>query len=165
MIWFTADEHYDHEAIIAFENRPFKKLSHMKSALVKANNEIVDVDDDVFHIGDFSLRGINYKRWYEDLVSKLSGKHHLILGNHDRMGAWDYVDVGFVTVHTALELQEFVLIHDPAASIIDKTRTFLCGHVHSLFTECKNVINVGVDVRNFKPMPINEVRSIVRILS
>ena len=85
----------------------------------------------------------------------------LILGNHDSLKPFTYIDLGFESVHTSLELsyngKDYVLVHDPAASCIDRNRIFLCGHVHDLFKIQRNVINVGVDVWNFFPVSMEQI--------
>jgi calcineurin-like phosphoesterase family protein len=164
MKWITADEHYHHSNILLYERRPFKSIEHMNKAIIKNNNMLVDTDDDVYHVGDFSLRTAQYLHWYSDVVSSLKGRHHLILGNHDDLHPWQYIKAGFVSVHTSLEVDDFILVHDPSASIIDKDRIFLCGHVHSLFEEIRNVINVGVDVRKFRPISMDDVSKIAERL-
>ena len=156
MIYFTADWHEGHENIIKYCKRPFKNFTHMGRVLLKNYNEVVTDDDTVYFIGDLTLRTSVYKNAIEQLVSKMNGQKHLILGNHDRLKPFDYVELGFITVHTALELPEYnmVLVHDPATSAIDRSKVFICGHVHDLFKTQKNVINVGVDVWDFKPVSI-----------
>lgn len=43
----------------------------------------------------------------------------------------------------------------------DKGQWLLCGHVHEKWAQKKRMINVGVDVRGFKPMSIEEVEAII----
>lgn len=161
MIYFTADWHEAHENIIRYCGRPFKNASHMIKTILRNYNNIVGEDDTVYFLGDLSMRSSIYERAIGQLVSKMNGRKHLILGNHDRLKPFDYVDIGFLTVHTALEIcpngHDFVLVHDPVLSAIDRTRNFLCGHVHELFKRQKNVLNVGVDVWDFKPVSLEEI--------
>ena len=106
--------------------------------------------------------GPQKKGYLEQITQKLNGVKHLILGNHDRLKPFDYIDLGFTSVHTSLLYEEFVLNHDPAASVVMKDKTWLVGHVHDLFVQVRNVLNVGVDVRDFKPISIDEVRKCVK---
>jgi calcineurin-like phosphoesterase family protein len=132
----------------------------MNSCLVEKHNSVVKDGDTVYHIGDFSLYTDNLPLM-KHCLKYLNGKHHLILGNHDTLKPWEYIDIGFLTVHTALELHteygNFVLGHDPAISVINKDWKFLCGHIHDLFCKIKNVVNVGVDVWDFKPVSAEEI--------
>lgn len=161
MIYFTADEHYDDINIITYCNRPFKTVEDMNKRLIYKHNLTVNDDDTVYHIGDFSLNKHNLH-----IVKLLKGKHHLILGNHDKLIPWEYVDKGFLTVHTTLEINteygNFILGHDPSLSIINKKWRFLCGHVHDLFVKIKNTVNVGVDVWSYKPVSLNEINDVFK---
>jgi len=173
--WFTADQHLDHPNILEYEMRPFKKLQDMNNEIIRRHNTVVAPEDTVYFIGDISLRGPENFNYYRALLRKLNGEKHLILGNHDRLNPFAYVEAGFISVHTSLIIRdwdgnEYVLCHDPAPACIDhnlrpdSARIWLCGHVHSLFATCRNVINVGVDVRNFTPISFNEVYEIGKTL-
>lgn len=163
MIYFTADQHFDHENIIKYCKRPFTTVRLMNRTIIRNYNEIITDDDIVYHLGDVTLRGpvsINVVRQF---TGRLKGQKHLILGNHDRLTPKQYLDVGFLSVHTSLELEfeNLILVHDPALSAVDRKRVFLCGHVHDLFKVAKNAINVGVDQWNFKPVSLSEIRDVI----
>jgi calcineurin-like phosphoesterase family protein len=168
MIYLTADEHYDHYTtstrnIIKYANRPFSSINEMNQTIIRNFNSMVKNEDETWHIGDFTLKGVGYKHWFETMLKQLNGTHHLVLGNHDRLHPWDYVEVGFTTVHTAVMLEEFILVHDPVAAITRRDRIFLCGHVHDLYKTLpgKNIINVGVDVWQFQPISIAYLRECI----
>jgi calcineurin-like phosphoesterase family protein len=78
-IYFTADTHFSHDAIIRFCDRPFRDAQAMDDALVANWNRRVGPDDTVFHLGDFCWR----KGDGLSLLAQLRGRKHLILGNHD----------------------------------------------------------------------------------
>lgn len=80
-IWFTSDSHFGHENIIRFSNRPFKNADHMTEELVKSWNEVVGEDDDVYHMGDFSLTNATKT---QEILYRLNGNIHLIKGNHEK---------------------------------------------------------------------------------
>ena len=44
-VFFVADTHFGHEAMIRFENRPFKDIRDMEYQLIKNWNEIVAPED------------------------------------------------------------------------------------------------------------------------
>ncbi len=161
MIWFTADPHYMHDAIIEYCNRPFKNSTVMTSKLVKNYNMVVKDEDTVYFVGDLSNKTATHTGSLANIFKRLNGTKHLILGNHDVLKPFSYInDLGFTSVHTSLEVEEFILNHDPAASIIVRDRTWLCGHIHDLFVCQKNVINVGVDVWEYFPVHIDSIREI-----
>jgi len=163
MLYFTADLHLGHENIIRLCERPYKNASQMDSKLIKNWNSVIKNHTDIVYIlGDFSLRGKSHEDWYINILRKLRGRKILILGNHDRMNPFDYVELGFESVHTSLIIEnEILLCHDPAWSVaVPKGWITLCGHVHDAFRYLatpRNIINVGVDVWDYRPISFNEI--------
>lgn len=154
MRYFTADTHFFHQNIISYCGRPFKDAKQMNQVIKDNWNEIVKDDDTIYVLGDLST-------WYNidvsqvaHFVRKLNGRKILILGNHDKFEPFDYVDMGFESVHTHLYLEDLKvhLTHDPANSVLIPHSKWLCGHVHGLFKSVGNVLNVGVDVWDFAPV-------------
>ena len=80
-IWFTSDTHFLHTNIIRFSNRPFKDVNHMTEELIRAWNEVVGEDDDVYHLGDVSLGRADKT---VTILNRLNGNIHLITGNHEK---------------------------------------------------------------------------------
>jgi calcineurin-like phosphoesterase family protein len=161
MIYFTSDQHFDHINVIKYCDRPFKDIKTMNNTIIKNYNNIISNEDIVYMLGDFSLYGPTHKLAVEVFVQKLRGQKHLILGNHDRLSPSQYLEIGFLSVHTTLILDDFILVHDPALSILDKSKICLCGHIHNLFKRINNVINVGVDVWDFNPVSIEEINDLL----
>lgn len=155
MIWFTADWHFDHDHIIDYCKRPFKNAHDMNHVITDKYNSRVNDGDIVYVVGDVSLLKSSFL--IERHLKRLKGTKFLILGNHDKLGPFEYVDIGFVSVHTALEKEGMIMVHDPAVSCIDRNKLFLCGHIHELFKVKKNVINVGVDVWDFFPVSLTQI--------
>lgn len=161
--WFTGDQHFDHEQVIEYCGRPWPKVKKMNNGIIGRYREVVKPEDTVYFVGDISLRGSENFGYYRRLLTKtLPGRKILILGNHDGLKPFAYVEAGFESVHTSLVIQdwdsnEYILNHDPAPSCIDRKKIWLCGHVHELFLTCRNVINVGVDVWDFYPVSFNRI--------
>jgi calcineurin-like phosphoesterase family protein len=129
----------------------------MDNTIINLWNRVVQKDDTVYILGDFSMRSADYKPWYEKTLSGLEGRKVLILGNHDRMRPCDYLEVGFESVHTSLIVDGIFLAHDPAlANALPSGMRMFCGHVHELFeklvSKTHRVLNVGVDVCGFQPI-------------
>jgi len=145
--------------------RPFKNTGKMDAAIIKNYNKVLKEEDELFIIGDVTIFSSERKPYIENLIKKIKCKKYLILGNHDRFKPFDYEDVGFISVHTALEVDGFILRHDPACAIIAPEKTWLCGHVHTLFKRTKNVVNVGVDQWNFYPVSSDVLKSYLKMPS
>ena len=130
----------------------------MDNAIINNHNSLIKKDDDVYIVGDFSMYTTKHKSTLEQYVRKLNGNLHLIMGNHDIKNPIFYMEIGFKSFHFPyLEIEKYILCHDPALSNMNQNRKFLCGHVHNLFKTCKSVINVGVDVNNFKPVSMIDI--------
>lgn len=176
-IFFTSDLHFGHQNILRFCNRPWKTTDEMDEALVKNWNSVVGKDDIVFDLGDFAFSSNG--RWKE-LLSRLNGRHSLILGNHD-ITRWpgDQIIALFEEVHQQLILKIdsrwVYLNHYPflcyGGSWRNPTNAVyaLHGHVHS-GPDCSgkdcdrlNILfpyqyDVGVDNNNYTPISWEEVQ-------
>lgn len=80
-VWFTADTHFGHGSIIDYCDRPFADADDMRERLIENWNNHVRPDDDVWHLGDFSL-GLPDSA-IRNVLKALNGHKHLVLGNHD----------------------------------------------------------------------------------
>jgi calcineurin-like phosphoesterase family protein len=132
----------------------------MNRDLISRYRQVIKDEDIVYFLGDLTLWGSQHRSMVERIVEQLPGTKILILGNHDKLSTFTYVDIGFQSVHTALDIGEFVLVHDPAVCLVAKDRKWLCGHIHTLFKMNRhgNVLNVGVDQWEFYPVSLDEVR-------
>jgi len=76
--YFTSDHHFGHKNVIKYCGRPYKSVEEMNEDLVSRWNEIVQADDWVYYLGDFSMskKALTY-------VKLLNGHKALIPGNHD----------------------------------------------------------------------------------
>jgi calcineurin-like phosphoesterase family protein len=156
MNFFTADTHFGHENIVKYCGRPFKNAHQMDKTIIERYNAVVGPTDTCYFLGDFSMSG--NPEVIERYVKKLNGKKILVLGNHDRLKPFTYVDLGFASVHTSLImtlLHRVICVHDPApACDAHYSHRWLVGHVHGLFKDLDRgrVTNVGVDVWGFFPV-------------
>ena len=87
--WVISDTHFRHEAILTFKDyagKPprdgFDNVDHMDEHMMDMWNQTVKPNDTIYHLGDV-LFGHNKDKWLAENFSKLQGKKHLILGNHD----------------------------------------------------------------------------------
>jgi calcineurin-like phosphoesterase family protein len=78
--YLTADTHFGHDRIRTLATRPFIDSPHQTGELISKWNSVVPPNGVVYHLGDFAFCGAKN---IEEIVGKLNGKIHLILGNHD----------------------------------------------------------------------------------
>jgi len=60
--FFTSDSHFGHAAILRHCARPFDDVEAMDAALTAAWNQRVGDDDEVYHLGDFTLKSRGFAR-------------------------------------------------------------------------------------------------------
>ena len=173
-VWFTSDTHFWHENIIRFCNRPFSSVAEMNEELIRRWNETVPEDGIVFHLGDFCL---GHPGDWNDIISRLNGKIHLILGNHDmKQSEQGFMKrFEFVTQQMTIRVggQSIILNHNPFLCYGGAYRNVwqLFGHVHSGPREKTGFdlprltmlfplqYDVGVDNNDFRPVSFAEVKT------
>lgn len=175
MMWFTSDQHYGHRNIIEYCSRPFRSVEHMTEELIARHNARVALEDEVVHVGDFSLDD----RYVLAVLPRLNGVHVLVAGNHDRCHpchkGWQratqkYLQWGFDSVCRSLILPSgFLVDHFPYRGDSkyeqryleyrpkDDGKWLLHGHTHSSNKVDGNMINVGVDAWAYAPVSILEL--------
>ena len=160
MYFFTADEHYFHNNVIRYCNRPFRDINQMHKIMIEGHNKLISNNNIVFHLGDFAFLRPDQISKTSNILSQLNGQHHLILGNHDEGKPFTYLNMGFASVHTSLYVEEFLLVHDPAMAVaVNGDQKVLCGHLHGLTDfVTPNILNVGVDLNHYVPYTIDQVR-------
>lgn len=141
-VFFTSDHHFGHTNIIKFEplNRidergvMFESVEQMDEYLIERWNEVVGVDDLVYHLGDMSYK----QETLRAVVPRLHGRKILVCGNHDpyfeRLCSTEKRDqllaqqrakeAGFESVHMELEIEvegvgQVKLNHYPYAPLKD----------------------------------------------
>ena len=174
--YFTADEHFGHQNIIGYCERPFHSVGEMNAALVANWNAVVGPEDIVHVLGDVAM---GRREESMPLIGRLAGHKILYPGNHDR--CWyghgpralqveqEYLDAGFDEVrHGPLVMavgdREVLVCHLPYRGDsgeteryrkfrpVDKGMWLLHGHVHEKWRQQGRMVNVGVDVWDFTPV-------------
>lgn len=124
-------------------------------------NAVVSPDDTVYHLGDFAMGRFEAAAAYR---KALNGRIVLVLGNHDR-SAKRMLELGFDEVHAQMGLKldgaELLLTHKPSVAMQIRETVLqglnLHGHVHETYARRGDLINVGVDVRGFRPVTLVEL--------
>lgn len=159
MIWFTSDTHFHHARVIEYCNRPFADVEEMNEELVRRWNDRVGKGDVVYHLGDFAL---GPREKLAPTVARLNGAIILVRGNHDRSRS-AMLSAGFpVVVPDAILVVDgatLFLHHQPILDFakLNRADLHLCGHIHNEWARQGDIINVGVDVRDFRPQTLPEL--------
>ena len=138
--FFISDTHFGDDRFNLFY-RPFKTVQEQEDYLVEKWNSVVGPDDEVYHIGDFATTDEGL-----EVIKRLNGKIHLIMGNYDDPRPREKLESLFVSVkeNCAVELNNGVRIymnHYPTKAVDFMFN--IVGHIHSLWKVQRNMINVS----------------------
>lgn len=133
--FYISDWHYGHKNILSYDNRPFKTLDEMNSALIERWNSVVGQYDGVYVLGDMF--------WCDqdeatEVLRSLNGYKILICGNHDRYTKSEFRN-RFSAIKDYMEITDndrnVVLSHYPIPCFKNHFYGWyhLYGHVHNSF--------------------------------
>jgi calcineurin-like phosphoesterase family protein len=148
-LWFISDTHFGHKNIAKFCGRdPYQDdVAAMDRRIIDEWIAVVGPQDEVWHLGDF---GFLKSSRAHSILDQLTGRIHLVLGNHDIALKAEVLD-RFVSVQNMAELDVggvgVVLSHFPLATWNRSHYGSLHfhGHCHGSLPAIKNRIDVGVD--------------------
>lgn len=165
-IFFTSDEHFDHDNIIKFCNRPFANTEEMQEKLIENHNSIVKKGDYVYHLGDMFWKTLTPTKAM-NIMYRLNGRHQYIWGNHDKV------------LHQNASLREMFVSFDDIVNLrlngypnivlchyamkvwngSHRGAWHLYGHTHATLPEDETLsFDVGVDAQNFYPISLEDVK-------
>ena len=168
MVFFTSDLHFYHEKIIKHTRRPFHTVEEMNKALIKKWNDKVAHDDEVYILGDFTLKGTDIA---SALLQSLKGKKYLVRGNHDHfVDSAEFDQSLFSLVQDYMEITylntKFVLFHYPIVEWHGYGKGVIALHGHQHNHKDYNTKNqkdglfrydVGVDANDMAPVSAEEI--------
>lgn len=173
--YFTSDQHFFHKRLLeTYSNRPFPSVDAMNKALIQRFNAVVQPEDTVYMLGDFSWGNIHQTK---EILAQLKGNLHYIPGNHDKLMTKPAIKEYFKSFSQApyLEIkvedptlphpQKIILSHYP---ILEWNSYFrgawhLYGHCHGTVPDdnTKRCLDVGVDCWNFTPVEYQTIKHIM----
>lgn len=85
MIYLTSDLHFLHQKEFLYAPRGFSSSSEMSEEIITLWNQKIKPEDDVYILGDLCLGGSGDEvlQTNKQLLQRLNGNLHIILGNHD----------------------------------------------------------------------------------
>ena len=168
MIYFTSDLHLYHEKVIRHANRPFSSVEEMNQTLIRNWNKKVGVLDEVYILGDVTMKGAAYAT---EILAQLNGCKYLVKGNHDRFtdqATFDIAIFEWIKDYYELEYQNerFILFHYPIEEWNHSFRGSIHLHGHQQNHADYNYQNlerglrrfdVGVDANDMSPVSIDDI--------
>jgi calcineurin-like phosphoesterase family protein len=159
---FTADPHFGHSRIIEFCKRPFASVGEMDSHILTRMQAAMTPEDDLWIVGDFAFGGSDQASRLDGYLASIPGRKHLVIGNHDK--TWMMRLSGWTSIHDLIEVREdgtrMTLCHYPMVTFPGARHGALqlFGHVHDNWPGSRNSVNVGVDVWDFRPVGLAEIK-------
>lgn len=178
-IFLASDLHFWHKNVINFcsETRPYDNVEEMHGAIIDEWNMKVGKDDIVYNLGDVSFGNLTQTI---EVLSRLNGVHHLIIGNHDQVIQKNFAKLHAERKHDGNRLIEsatcyhelnyhgevVVLCHYP---LVTWNRAaygsfHLHGHTHDQ-TTCNEgryrIMNVGMDNTRSAAVHLDSVLSML----
>lgn len=170
-LFFTADPHFNHEAILRYTNRPWKDMikdwrddkqveaakNAMNAALIDNWNKDITDKDRVFVIGDFAWSSHAY------FLGACKGKKILIVGSHDRISTDVLRGFAEFTKEKEIKVDNTVMIlHHTCLRLWEKCHygaAHVFGHSHGRLTTFNLSFDCGVDtgLAKYAPIPLETV--------
>jgi calcineurin-like phosphoesterase family protein len=172
-LFFTSDHHFHHANIIKYSGRPFADVEEMNEVLIQNWNLVINGDDLVYHLGDFSLS--RNADEVAKVMSRLNGRIRLLclpwhhdggwLSNHGTMTSASGEYVEMLPAIDVIKIPwikrnnyplSITLSHYPMAEweASHYGAWLLHGHSHGAWRDHgkRNVVDVGVDSHNYTPV-------------
>ena len=165
---FISDLHFNH--ISMAHRRNFKDADEMNNHIIEKWNSVVNKKDVTYILGDITMEK---KEGYE-LLNKLNGLKHVVLGNHDRRQDIPTLLNYVQSVAGMINYKKMILTHCPIheSELKYRYKYNIHGHVHEnsiktqewsyLDKEDKEVydkryINVCCEVIDYTPKLLTEL--------
>jgi calcineurin-like phosphoesterase family protein len=167
-LFFISDTHWGHKNIIKYSNRPYADVVEMNEGLITNWNAVVKPADTVWHNGDFAF--MQYPD-FKNVLRRLNGTIHVILGNHDQMITQNKFDI--LQGKKIQSIQNYAEVKVAGTMIVlfhYGMRTWnkahynsihLYGHSHGTLPSFGRSVDVGVDCKEvtpeYRPIHLDEI--------
>ena len=191
--FITSDTHFYHSNMITWKNMPKRYIFNsqkgiekgtdnfirdmliedtlrMNETLIRNWNSVIGKDDLVYHLGDFAFASPNK---IKDILSKLNGKIHLIIGNHEKWKTLKKIKEHFITTEPYKEIKynfegktyHIIMMHYPLQqwNRMHYNSMMLCGHSHGMLEHdvreghIKYDVGVDTELANFYPILLDDL--------
>lgn len=161
-VLFWSDQHFSHNNIIKFSNRPFESVEHMNNSMLNNYYATVKSDDVVIFGGDIAFGSMEVAR---PMVSNLPGNKVLVLGNHEFGKKEEYRNYHIFQATTMCfvfykeinkKICNVIVTHYPIDNKCLPPNTInIHGHIHVHLADKKN-INMAVEHTDYRPKDLSE---------
>lgn len=178
-IWVISDTHFNHNNLLTLKDLQgnlvrghlFSSSKEMDDYMIEKWNSVVKPTDTVYHLGDVFFGDREY---FETIWKKLNGEKRLIVGNHDdirylssnnffsKIGLWRmFPEFGIVMSHVPLHQSSSMYYgsKDSGTLLAEPIQLInIHGHLHQNASPNGSYINVCVEMIDYTPVNIEELR-------
>ena len=176
-IWVISDTHLRHSNILKFTDSAtgalirgnrFADVDDMDEHMIERWNSVVKPGDIVYHLGDVVMGDTE---WFKKNWPRLTGSKRLIVGNHDdvtflasggffkKVSLWRmFPEFGLMLSQTPLHIS--TLRRGAPNDLDSPTMLNVHGHIHQNSSPEGPYRNVSVEVIDYTPVNIEELRVI-----
>jgi calcineurin-like phosphoesterase family protein len=133
----------------------------MDEIMIERWNKVVKPLDHIWHGGDVTWR---YDGCFNNIMSRLNGKKRLVIGNHDKLlnpNLFKWFEK--VELWRGFKEHNFTLVHMPIPLPGLRDGDFCVhGHTHANQLEDKHYINICVEIHNYTPIHLDEIRMLTK---
>ena len=173
MIWFTADTHFGHTAILRHQKarkHAFQDIETMDTAFIDSLNKFIKRNDTLYHLGDFCWQASRAGHYRQRINCR---KVHVAQGNHDSSSLKAHVSSMNHMIflkNPKIHMQHYPCVSWPA---LHYGGVHLYGHCHGTMEDQLNevwpgrrALDVGFDSIHkltgaWRPISLDEVFALV----
>ncbi|MBU0791872.1 MAG: phosphoesterase [Gammaproteobacteria bacterium] len=168
-VYFLADNHFGHENIIKYCNRPFSSVGEMDSVMIERWNWAVRPKDIVYHLGDFCLGNQETAFKY---FKRLNGRIYVVPGGHDKR--WIRPNLSYTgpncvvrvlpPLYTITLNEQIIVLCHYCMRVWPKSHYGswqLYGHSHGGLPSIGKQMDVGVDTNSCFPYSLERIEEIM----
>lgn len=143
----------------------------MNNKLIENWNAVVQPEDIIYHLGDFSFGREDYL--FDSVINRLNGYIIFIEGNHDKLARRNkhrFYNYHYGYHEATINGQHIVMSHYPMVVWNGKHRNSIMLHGHTHYNlpvsrknnfELGKILDVGVDGNDYKPYSFDEIMKIM----
>ena len=154
---FCSDPHFSHRNMAI--RRGFKDEHEHDEHIIKCWNSVVNTKDVTYILGDITMEKANY-----EILDRLKGVKHIILGNHDEGNHTKVLQQYVNKIAGVIYYKKnFILTHAPIhpCELEYRFKYNIHGHVHENTLDDARYINVSMEAIDYTPKLLTELIKII----